>query len=403
MAIWLPLFLAAVTVKQDDTPLRNGGCDPEAPVVAQLSAATKVVVKFSLTFETEPCYKVEVAVNGRTRSGYLPAKALINRDEFDLATRQGGVIEGGSDNVKRALSGGVAPPDSPVQRASKLLAANQPGAALSILEPLIKQAPSDPDVYVLAGFAAWRNDQPKDALEYWRTSVFMRPDPNLEALCTKVERELKSDKSGERLIGLRVQLRYEREQMPITAARTLTDILDGEVSRVSEYVGCPTGERLVAIVQSREAYFQTTQAAEWSGGQYNGRIRIPYDPTMSRAAMQRLFAHEVVHACLTNLGTWPAWLHEGMAQKLSGDKLRPEMREKIKEMAAAGRLPKLENFGRDWSGLSSENAAVAYGVALAAADTFFENYANTGLLNVLRNPNLMAQVTADLNARLGLK
>lgn len=403
MAIWLPLFLAAITVKQDETPLRTGGCDLDAPVAATLSASTKVEVMYSLSFEAEPCYKVLVQVDGRKRTGYLPAKALLNRDEFDKQTQAGGLIGSASDSVRKALSGGTALPDSPAQKASKLLEANQPGAALAILEPLLKQSPSDPDIYVLAGFAAWRNDQPKEALEHWRTSLFMRADPKLEALCAKVEREVNSDKSTERLLGLRVMLRYERELMPMADARKLTDILDVEVSRVTEYVGCPTGERLVAIVQSREAYFQTTQAAEWSGGQYNGRIRIPYDPALTRAATQRLFAHEVVHACLANLGTWPAWLHEGMAQKLSGDKLPPEMKEKIKQMAGIGALPKLENFQQEWSGMSTQNSTLAYGVALAAADLFFENYQNTGLLNVLRNPNLLAQITADLNNRLNLK
>ena len=402
MAIWLPLFLAAITVKQDDTPLRTGGCDLDAPVVAKLSAATKVDVKYSLTFESEPCYKVEVRLDGQLKWGFLPAKALVNRVEFDKVTQEGGLIEGGSAAVRKALAGGSAAPESPVLRASQLLQSNQPGAALSVLEPVIKQSPSDADVYVLAGFAAWRSDKPKEALEYWRTSLFMRPDTNLEALCTKVEREIKSDKSTERLMGLRVALRYERDLMQMSEARQLADILDGEVSRVSEYVGCPAGERLVAIVQSRDAYFQTTQAAEWSGGQYNGRIRIPYDPTMSRPAMQKLFAHEVVHSCLANLGTWPPWLHEGMAQKLSGEKLRPEMRERIKQLSSTGALPKLDDFKRDWSGMSTENASLAYGVALAAADLFFENYENTGLLNVLRNPNLLAQVTADLNRKLGL-
>ena len=403
MAIWLPLFLAVITVKQDGTPLRNGGCDADAPVVTRLSAATKVDIKFSLTMESEPCYKVEVRVDGKLRWGYLPAGALVNRAEFDKATQEGGLIGATSDSVRKALSGSGAPANSPVQKASQLLQANQPGAALTLLEPLIKQSSSDPDVYVLAGFAAWRNDQPKDALEYWRTSLFMRPDTNLEALSAKVEREVKADKSSERLVGLRVLLRYDRELMPLEDARQMAGILDGEVSRVSEYVGCPAAERLVAIVQSREAYFQTTQAAEWSGGQYNGRIRIPYDPSLTLPEMHRLFSHEVVHACLANLGSWPPWLQEGMAQKFSGDKLRPEMREKIRQMAERHALPKLEEFRRDWSGLSSENASIAYGVALAAADLFFEHYSNTGLLNVLRNPNLLAQVTADLNRRLGLK
>jgi len=36
-------------------------------------------------------------------------------------------------------------------------------------------------------------------------------------------------------------------------------------------------------------------------------------------ATRQVFAHELVHACLANIGSWPAWLHEGLAQKLSGE------------------------------------------------------------------------------------
>ena len=71
------------------------------------------------------------------------------------------------------------------------------------------------------------------------------------------------------------------------------------------------------------------------------------------------------------LGTWPAWLHEGMAQTLSGDKLPPELKAQIKHMAGIGALPKLESFKQEWSGMSTQNATLAYGVALAVADLFF--------------------------------
>jgi len=403
MAIWLPLFLAAVTVKQDNTPLRSGGCDQDAEVVARLNAATPVDIKYSITVGTERCYRVNLKVDGKSWSGFVPAAALTSTDDFDRAAQEGALIGGSSDAIKRALSAPGAAKDSPTQKAAQLLDANQPSAALAILQTLVKDASSDPDVYVMAGFAAWRSDQPREALDYWQTSLLMRPDPNLQALYTKVEREVKSDKSGERLVGLRVMLRFERDMMPMVNARQMLDVLDAEVSRVSFQIGCPTNERLVAIVQSREAYFQTTQAAEWSGGQYNGRIRVPYDPSLTPSATQRLFAHEVVHACLANLGNWPPWLHEGLAQKMSGDKLSPEMRAKIIMLAERHALPKLQEFRRDWSGMSTENASIAYMVSLAAAELLFENYANTGLVNILRNPNQFAQITADLNHRLGLE
>ena len=34
------------------------------------------------------------------------------------------------------------------------------------------------------------------------------------------------------------------------------------------------------------------------------------------ALTRRTLAHETVHACLAALGNWPAWVHEGLAQRL---------------------------------------------------------------------------------------
>ena len=409
ITLGISLFLAAITVKQGETPLRSGGCDIDAEAIATLTAATPVDVKFSIAGGTEPCYKVSVTVDGVKRNGYLPASALANPEEFERTRQQASALDASqvktaaaADTIRKALSG-PSQNNAAIQQAQSLIQSNQPGAALALLDPLVKQRSPNADVYTLAGFAAWRNDQPRDALDYWKTALEIHPDPNLEALYARVEHEVAADKSGERLIGLRVLLRYERDAVPVTIARQMLQILDTEVAKDASLIGCPTEERLVAIVQSREAYYQATQAAEWSGGQYNGRIQIPYDPVHTPASMQRLFAHEVVHACLANLGTWPPWLQEGLAQKLSGDTLSTQMRDKIKELAGRHALPKIEDFRRDWSGLNSENALIAYGVALAAADLLFEHYSNTGLVNILRNPSLFAQVTADLNHRLGLE
>ena len=248
MGLWLPLFLAAITVKQNDTPLRSGGCDVDAEVIANLSAATAVEVKFSIAGGSEQCYKVSVSIDGKSHTGYLPASALADVAEFDRAREQASSLDASqvkmaatADTIRKALSGGSGSQNNPaVQHASDLIQANQPGAALALLDPLVKQRSTNADVYMLAGFAAWRADQPRDALDYWKTALDIRPDPNLQALYTKVEREVTADKSGERLVGLRVLLRFERDMMPMAIARQMLEILDTEVSREATQIGCPT-------------------------------------------------------------------------------------------------------------------------------------------------------------------
>jgi hypothetical protein len=120
------------------------------------------------------------------------------------------------------------------------------------------------------------------------------------------------------------------------------------------------------------------------------------------ASMRRVLAHETTHACLTMLGRWPAWLQEGMAQKLSGDTLTPALRQKIAAMASAGKMPRLGNLKQDWSRLDTDHAVAAYALSLAAVELLYENYGTDGVANLVRNPERLTAITADLNKKLGL-
>jgi hypothetical protein len=122
--------------------------------------------------------------------------------------------------------------------------------------------------------------------------------------------------------------------------------------------------------------------------------------------MQRALAHELVHACLTSIPSgptpWPAWLQEGLAQKLSGDVLPPEVRAQLSQLAQTHAIPRLENLRQNWSRMSTQNAMAAYSLALAAADALYDDYASYGIRNILSNPERLPQITADLDAKLGL-
>jgi hypothetical protein len=255
----------------------------------------------------------------------------------------------------------------------------------------------------MAGVAAWRADEAKRALDYWRESLDLAPNPDLEKLYKRVEKERTNDQSGEKLYGVRVVLRYDAGTVPVDTARGMVTAVDSAFARVSAQLGCFAEEKIVTIIQSRDAYKKATDAAEWSGGQYDGRIRVPVMSGQQMDARQeQVLAHETTHACLAMLGEWPSWLHEGMAQKLSGETLRPQMRAQLAEMAKAGQLPKLEALRSGWSGLDAQHARLAYSLALEAVDALYENFGNDGVRNLMRNPERLPAISAELDKRLGL-
>lgn len=398
MLVLLLLAASAAAVRHDQTPLRSE-CESGAAPVATLAAGHPVRIRFSIAGGT-PCYKLSALVDGREVTGYLNRTELTGLEEFDGA-RQSAAAVAAIGNIQAHAAAGVQGA-SGVSEALAAIDASEPARALDLLRPLLGLRP-DPDLLALAGVAAWRNDEPRAALEYWRRSLSLRPDPRIEQLCRTVEREAAGDRSSGRIYGLRVLLRFEPGAVAPELARAMVGVLDGELERVSNQLGCATRERLVAVVQSREAYLASTGAAEWSGGRYDGRIRIALlEEHGLGPRTRRVFAHEIVHACLANLGRYPAWLHEGLAQWLSGDRLGDAERLWLGGRIRGGAFPKLDDLGRNLGSMDAQAARGAYALALEAASMLMAEYGGLGIRNVLANPALLAQITGELNRKLGL-
>jgi tetratricopeptide (TPR) repeat protein len=401
--------------KSDNTMLRSG-CAGDAPLLASLPAGTVLKLRYALSGESVPCYKVAVDMGGRQIDGYLPASAIEGLDSFDKGRKDAAwvsttealnaVRDMPSLDALKAPGGVKATLPASVKvilaQAEQLIEANQPAKAMSILEPEIQKR-RDPALLSMAGVAAWRADEAKRALEYWRESLDLAPNPDLDKLYKRVEKERSNDQSGEKLYGVRVVLRYDAGTVPVDTARGMVAAVDSAFARVSAQLGCSAEEKIVTIIQSRDAYKKATDAAEWSGGQYDGRIRVPVMSGQQMDARQeQVLAHETTHACLAMLGEWPSWLHEGMAQRLSGETLGPQMRGQLAEMAKGGKLPKLEALRSGWSGLDAQHARLAYALALEAVDALYENFGNDGVRNLMRNPERLAVISAELDKRLGL-
>ena len=394
----------------------RSGCAADSAVIATLPAGTPLTLRYAMAGESVPCYKVAADAGGKHVEGYLPGSAIDGLNSFEQGRRDATWVST-ADAINAARSSNPLPaltassteaagPDRATRilmaQASALIEGNQPGKALALLEPEV-QKHRDPTLLALAGVAAWRADDGRHAMEYWRASLELAPNPRIENLYKQVEREQASDRSGEKLYGVRVTLRYDPKTVPVDTARLMVAQVDGTFAQVSAQLGCYADEKIMAIVQSRDDYRKATDAAEWNGGQYDGRIRVPaMNGQAMDAAVQRTLAHETTHACLTMLGDWPAWLQEGLAQKLSGDALSAATRAKLTAMAADGKLPRLENLRQDWSRLDTEHATLAYAMALAAAEILYQTYGNDGVRNLMRNPERLPAMVAYLDKQLGL-
>ena len=445
----LPVWAANVlTVKNDGATLR-AACAGNAEKLADLLKGQQLKIRFALAGSSSECFSVSAEVGGKTLAGYVAADAVTGLDDFEKQRRAAssaatqalplvtkGEVEaaraaasasapsgktnyalaaqlnlaadalqdGRAADAEKILSKVSAPPGDrsfALLRAYTLLALNQPDRALTALEPAIKETKNDPQLLAVAGRAAYGSDDARRALSYWKQSLELQPDADLEKMYKKVEKEVGTDKSSEKSYGMRFLLRYDTAVASPELARSMVEVLEQEFSRVAFQLGCPADERIVTIVQAPEVYYQGAGVAEWSGGQYDGKIRIPMAKTAAISpATRRVFAHEIVHACMANIGRWPSWVHEGMAQKLSGETMQPAQRQVLKVVAKAGQLPKLEDLGNGWASLNRTQASVAYSYSLAAMEMFFQKYGDTGPRNLMNNPTMLDRITPDLDKAL---
>lgn len=407
-------LLLALSVSKDQAPMR-AGCDEGTTVLTRLPAGTALKLRYVLAGEKRPCYKVSAQVGNRTFEGYVPEDSLDGLQEVEQS-RQTAASPATSDTLRMmvaqplaALTKSVADserrssvPRVVMAQAQDWIDANQPARALALLEPELKKH-REPGILMLAGVAAWKSDDARIALDYWKESLEMEPNPRLQELYAEVERERSHDQSGEKLFGTRVALRFDPKVVPRETARQMVGVVDETYFRVSSTLGCISDEKIVAIVQSRDAYLKTTNAAEWSGGLFDGRIHMPAMVGQQMSAeSERILAHETTHACLHMIGTWPSWLHEGLAQKLSGDILPPQIKADLQTMIKAGKMPKLEDLGNGWGGMDSQHAYLAYALALAAADAMVDRFGTDGIRNLMKSPERLPDYTAQLDRILGL-
>ena len=74
------------TVRNDATVLR-AGCDADSERIATLSSGTPLAIRFALSGESVPCFKVAIEIEGKLTEGYLSDAAIEGLEEFESGRR----------------------------------------------------------------------------------------------------------------------------------------------------------------------------------------------------------------------------------------------------------------------------------------------------------------------------
>jgi hypothetical protein len=406
------MMAAPPSVREGGASLRSA-CSTDAETVAKLESGTPVALKFAFSGDLGTCYKVAAG----DKTGYVLASELQGLETYEQARatatdrglpqmiraeigrlKEQAGLTGGSSSESVRLSGAASPT---VAGAIRMLEMNQPKEALEILETsLLRSSRQDAFLLSLAGLAAFQSDQPRRAVEYWTESLSIKPNPSVQNLLQRAQRELGSDTSRTRIHGGRFNLRYNESDLTRAQADSLLSALDAEYSRLDTALGCGLQEQLTAVVMKQDAYRAATGAAEWSSGVFDGRIRVMIPNRGIDAGIRETLAHEIVHACIARNGQFPGWFHEGMAQHWSGEKASSYDAAQVRARLRSRQMPSLNNLSATFSRMSADHARLAYAFSWMAVDAMYRQYGDQYVRNVLRNPSVLPQVADQITRAL---
>jgi tetratricopeptide (TPR) repeat protein len=176
-------------------------------------------------------------------------------------------------------------------------------------------------------------------------------------------------------------------------AAQATAVLNTAFWRIGGTLGEYPSGTIVAVLYTEKQFRDITRAPEWSGGQYDGRIRVPVaGAARTPELFERVLTHELTHAVIAGMvpGRVPAWLNEGLAQHFDGSDPQAARR----RMKTLGRPIPLKNLERGFTQLGAADAQVAYDESLLAVGVMFDRpgFGWTRLLHRLADGESFADV-----------
>jgi hypothetical protein len=194
------------------------------------------------------------------------------------------------------------------------------GLALSVVLDGISRQPDRAELHILLGELRYRDERLDDALRSWRRAFELDPDDKLRDRILKVERELHTSRYYDFASSSHFNLRYDGT-VDLDLASAVIDHLEEQYWVVTEsFRHSPSQPITVQLFPERE-FREVTQAPEWAGGLYDGKIRVPLGGlTRLNTDAKRVLTHELTHAVVhsKSRGNAPRWLQEGLAQMAEG-------------------------------------------------------------------------------------
>jgi tetratricopeptide (TPR) repeat protein len=239
-----------------------------------------------------------------------------------IAHLHAGRLRPSRDSLEQAVA---ARPESPRYRvllAQVLFREGDLRAARRETDEALELEPANAAARELSGDLYDKESRLNLALAEWEAAAGAGASPALGGKIDRARREMAAEEGMGREASRFFVILYDRG-VARALVQGILELLDKAFNTLHDRLGEYPRDEIKVVLYSQTAYRDVTQAPDWSGGSYDGKIRIPVGglKTAEEAAgLQNILVHEMTHAFLFRMAPLglPLWFEEGLATAFQG-------------------------------------------------------------------------------------
>lgn len=274
------------------------------------------------------------------------------------------------------------------------------------LEHVRRIKPESVEALYYLGLVLYETERRPEAVELWQQALKLAPGRHeIAEQLGRARKEMAVEASMDRGHSSRFDLTYD-PGVDTVFALAILEVLENASNQVGAELGFFPTARVPVVIYKRDDYKIVTASPDWSGGVYDGTIRLPFGAQKEitpqiRAILHHEYAHVVVFGMTR--GNCPLWLNEGIAEMFGRRQYGRPMTE-LDHAAGTKSFTDFVKLEGSFSALGTAEANLAYQQSYSLVQYLVSAYGwhrvnliLTGLGNGLNVNDAIAQALQDFS------
>ncbi len=187
--------------------------------------------------------------------------------------------------------------------------------ARQVLQDSLSYDAKNPFALELLGDIDYYEQKLDEAKEHYQEALRLRPRKELKEKILRIEKERVVESGLATYQGEHFLIKYGGEEKGLEGFE-LREHLGNAYREVGQDLGYFFKHKVVVLLYDEKEYRELSGAPHWSGGIYDGKIRLPaYKKGFAPKEIEKIMRHELTHAFVGEIsrGRCPMWLNEGLA------------------------------------------------------------------------------------------